>query len=121
MVCLYHGGGNGPAGMTATFVALHVAPHAEGFTTTRVGAAEGLLSGVAVGVDAETGRSREGLVARSADVSVVVLLVGGRAGGREVVVMLPGRGDRGDHLLVCGGWQRSSGGRHAAGRLVGGR
>lgn len=40
-----------------------------------MGAAEWLLASVRVGVDAQRGGAREGLVAGAADVAVVVLLV----------------------------------------------
>jgi hypothetical protein len=59
-------------------------------------AAEGLLACVTVAVDAQGGRAGEGLVACAADVAVVILLVGGCAGWREVVVVLPGWSDGGD-------------------------
>lgn len=65
-----------PARVAATLVALHVAAHAEGLSAARVGAAEGFLARVAVGVDAQRGRPRERFVAGSADVAVLVLLVG---------------------------------------------
>jgi hypothetical protein len=58
---------------------------------------------VAVGVDAQRGRAGECLVAGAADVAVVVLLVGGCAGGWEVVVVLPGRGDWRDEGWGLGG------------------
>lgn len=82
--------------MAATLVALHVAAHGEGLAAAGVCAAEGLLARVGVGVDAEGGGARESLVAGAADIPVMVLLVRGGAGRREVVVMLPGRGDGGD-------------------------
>lgn len=86
-------------------MALHVAAHGEGLAAAGVGAAEGLLARVRVRVDAQRGRAREGLVAGAADVPLVRLLVGSRGGGREVVVVLPGRVDRGDERgrLSCGG------------------
>jgi hypothetical protein len=59
-------------------------------------AAEGLLASVRVRVDAQGRRARESLVACTADIAVVVLLVRGCGGGREVVVVLPGRGNRRD-------------------------
>lgn len=105
---LYHGGSNWSTGVAAPLVALHVAPYAEGLAAASVGAAERLLAGVAVRVDAKAGRSGEGLVAGAADVSVVVLLERPGGGGREVVVMLPGIGDLRDHLLGRGRRQRSS-------------
>lgn len=83
-------------------MALHVAAHGEGLAAAGVRAAEGLLAGVAVGVDAQRGRAAEGLVAGAADVAVLVLGVGGCCGRGEVVVVLPGRGDWGDEG-VCGG------------------
>lgn len=90
-------------------MALHVAAHGESLSAASVCAAEGLLARVAVGVDAQRGRTRESLVAGAADVAVVVLLVWGCAGRGEVVVVLPGRGDWGDEggrlsgLVVNGG------------------
>lgn len=100
-VFLYHGSCDGPTTVATTLMTLHVAAHTEGLPTTSVGAAEGLLARVAVRVDAQAGRSREGLVAGAADIAIMVLLVGCGAGGREVVVVLPGRVHRGDNLLRC--------------------
>lgn len=97
---------------------LHVAAHAEGLPTTGVGAAEGLLARVAVGVDAQAGGSREGLVAGAADIAIMVLLVGRGAGGREVVVVLPGRVHRGDNLLRCCWRRERSGGSGGSRALV---
>lgn len=106
--------------MTTSLVALHVAAHAKGLAATDVRAAEGLLARVAVRVDAQAGGAREGLVAGAADIPVVVLLVGGGVGGREVVMVLPGRGDgRDDRLVGGGGGHGSSRGR--GGTLVVGR
>lgn len=119
--CLYHSCGDGASCVAATLVALHVASYAEGLAAAGVSAAEWLLAGVAVRVDAQAGRSGEGLVASSADVPIVVLLVGCRAGRREVVVVLPGRSDGSDHLLVCGRCRHRSSrwSRHSGGALVG--
>ena len=86
--------------VAAPLVALHVAAHGERLPTAGVGAAEGLLARVGVGVDAQRGRAREGLVAGAADVAVVVLLVLGCGGGREVVVVLPGGSDGRDEWLL---------------------
>lgn len=104
---------HGTAGMAATLVALHVAAHAEGFAAAGMRAAEGLLAGVAVRVDTERRGPRECLVAGAADVTVVVLLVGRRARGREVVVVLPGWGDWRDHLLRWEWRGSSSSGRRS--------
>mgnify|MGYP006919977505 CR=1 FL=1 len=82
--------------MAATLMALHVTAHGESLTAAGMRAAEGLLASVRVRVDAQGGRARESLVACTADIAVVVLLVRGCGGGREVVVVLPGRGDRRD-------------------------
>lgn len=86
--------------VTPPLVALHITPNGEGLPTTRMRAVEGFLARVRVRMDAQTGRAGEGLVAGAADVAVGVLLVGGCAGGGEVVVVLvlvwPGRGDGGD-------------------------
>jgi hypothetical protein len=56
--------------VAAPLVALHVAPDAEGLAAPGVGADKRLLARVGVAVDAERARSREGLVARLADVAV---------------------------------------------------
>lgn len=106
---LYHSGSDRAASMATALMTLHVAPHTEGLPTAGVCAAERLLAGVAVRVDAQTGRAREGLVAGAADVAIMVLLVGSRAGRGEIVVVLPGRGDGGDHLRMSGG-RRGRGG-----------
>ena len=96
--------------MTASLVTLHVAPHREGLSATSMGATEGLLTRVAMRVNAQTGGSRESLVAGAADIPVMVLLVGGGVRGREVVVVLPSRSHGRDHLLVvsCSGRGSSS-------------
>ena len=104
MVVLNHSR-NRTTGVTTPLMTLHVAAHRERLSTARVGATEGLLARVAVGVDTQAGGPRESLVAGAADVAVMVLLVRGRVGGREVVVVLPGRSDRRDHLLVCLRWR----------------
>lgn len=96
--------------VASPLVALHVAAHREGFSTSCMCAAERLLTSVAVRVNAQAGGPRESLVAGPADVPVVVLLVGRGVGGREVVVVLPSRVDGRDHLLrsCChGGGSRS--------------
>jgi hypothetical protein len=77
-------------------MALHIAAHGESLTAAGMGTAERLLTGVRVGVDAQGRRARESLVAGTADIPVVVLLVRGCGGRWEVVVVLPGRGDGGD-------------------------
>lgn len=94
--------------MASPLMTLHVTAHRESLPAAGMGAPERLLARVAVGVDAQAGGSRESLVAGAADVAVMVLLVGGGVGGREIVVVLPGGGDGGDHLLrvrcrSCGG------------------
>lgn len=103
---LYHSGSNWSTGVAAPLMTLHVTPYAESLAASCVGATEGLLAGVAVGVDAEAGGPGEGLVAGATDISIMVLLEspGGRRG--EVVMMLPGVGDLRDHLLR-GRWHRS--------------
>lgn len=73
---LDHCSGDGTASVAATFVALHIASHAEGFPAPGMCTAEGLLAGMAVGVNSQARGSREGLVACAADISVMVLLVG---------------------------------------------
>lgn len=85
--------------MASPLMALHVAAHREGLSTSRMCAAERLLTSVAVRVNTQAGGPRESLVAGPADVPVVVLLVGRGVGGREVVVVLPSRVDGRDHLL----------------------
>lgn len=79
---------------------LHVTAHREGLAASGMSAAEGLLARVRVRVDAERGRPRERLVAGTADIPVVGLLVGRCCGRGEVVVVLPGRGDWSDGV----GW-----------------
>jgi hypothetical protein len=95
--------------MATTLVTLHIAPHAEGLAAASMCAAERLLASVAVGVDAEAGGPREGLVACPADVAIMVLLIRCGAGRGEVVVMLPGRGDGRNHLLMARGGKRCRG------------
>lgn len=58
-------------------MALHIATHRESLTAAGMCAAEGLLASVRVGVDAQGRRTRESLVAGTADIAVVVLLVRG--------------------------------------------
>lgn len=77
-------------------MALHIAAHRECLAAPGVRASERLLARMRVRVDAQRRRPRERLVARPADIPVMVLLVRRRAGGREVVVVLPGWGDRRD-------------------------
>lgn len=77
-------------------MALHITAHREGLPTPGMRTPERLLARMRVRVDAQRRRPRERLVARPADVPVMVLLVRRRAGGREIVVVLPGRGDRRD-------------------------
>jgi hypothetical protein len=82
--------------MTSSLMALHVTPHGEGLATARMGTPERLLAGMRVAVNAQRGRTGEGLVACATDIPVVVLLVRCCGGGGEVVVVLPCRGDWGD-------------------------
>lgn len=49
--------------MTASLVSLHVAPYAEGFSTSFVGTLEWLFTSMRMIVDPETGRSRKCFVA----------------------------------------------------------
>lgn len=79
-------------------MAFHVAAHGECLATAGMCAVEWLLAGVGVGVDAQAGRPREGLVTGAADISVMILLIRRSTGGREVVVMLmrPRRSHGGD-------------------------
>lgn len=58
-------------------MALHVATHRESLSTASMCAAEGLLTSVRVGVDAQGRRARESLVASAADITIMVLLVWG--------------------------------------------
>lgn len=57
--------------MTSALVAFHVAAHAKRFTTAGMRTAERLFASVAMRVNAQAGRSRKGLVACAADVSVI--------------------------------------------------
>lgn len=76
---------------------LHVAPDAERLATPRERALEGLLPCVGMAVDAERAWSREGLVARLADIPVLALGEGCRGGGSNVMMVLPGvAGRRGE-------------------------
>ena len=61
--------------MATTLVAFHVAPDAEGLATTGDWALEGFLASVGMAVDAKRTGTREGLVARLADVSILTLRV----------------------------------------------
>jgi hypothetical protein len=61
--------------VTTTLVTLHVAADRKGLAAAGVCAAEWLLAGVRVRVDAQRGGAGEGLVAGAADISVVVLLI----------------------------------------------
>ena len=94
--------------VASPFVALHVAAHAKCLPAASVGTPEWLLACVAVRVDPERRRTRESLVACSADIPVLVLLVGSCSGRREVVVVLPGgsnwRNDLRRNLGWCGDW-----------------
>lgn len=54
---LNHCSSDGAAGVAAAFVALHIASHAEGFPAPGMCAAEGLLAGMAVRVNAQAGGS----------------------------------------------------------------
>jgi len=56
--------------MAAAFVSLHVAAYAERLSTPGLRTLVWLLTGVAVTVNTQTARSREGFVARRADVAV---------------------------------------------------
>jgi hypothetical protein len=59
--------------MATSLVSLHVAADAEGFAASGLWALVRLLACVAVTVDAQTTRAREGLVAGRADVTVLRL------------------------------------------------
>lgn len=67
-------------GSTATvatsLVALHITAYTEGLATAWTRATEWLFTGVAVRVNAEAGRSGEGLIAGAADIPVMVEWVG---------------------------------------------
>ena len=77
------------AAVTASFVPLHVASHAESFTAPFVGAQERLLARVRVAVDPQTGWSRKSLVAQLTDVPILRRAGKvGRGRRRDVVVML---------------------------------
>lgn len=96
-------GRNSTTRVAATLMALHVTAHGESLATTSVGATEGLLTRMRVGVNAQGGRTRESLVACTADISVVVLLIWSRSAWRKVVVMLPGGSDWRDERWRRGG------------------
>jgi hypothetical protein len=87
-------------------VALHIRPDGESLSTTGMRAVEWFLASVRVRVDAQTRGSGEGLVAGTADISVVVLLVRGCVGGGEVMVVLvlPSGSDGGDEGGRLLGW-----------------
>lgn len=106
---LDHGGSNWAARMATTLMTLHIAPYAEGLAAAGMCATERLLASVAVGVDAQAGGPRKGLVACPADVAIMVLLVRRGTGRGEVVVMLPGGGDGRNHLLMTRGGKRCCG------------
>jgi hypothetical protein len=59
--------------VTATLVALHIASHAEGLATPCLRTFVRLFTGVAVAVNAQTARPREGLVAGGANVPILRL------------------------------------------------
>jgi hypothetical protein len=99
------------SGMTAPLVPLHVAADTEGLPAAHMGASEGLLARVTVGMDSQTGRPREGLVAGPADVSVMILGIWRGAGRREIVVVLPRRVPGRDHRWSISRWR--DGGRRA--------
>lgn len=61
----------GRGAMTAALVTLHVASDAESLSASGLRAHERLLASVAVTVDPQATRSRKGLVARLANVSVL--------------------------------------------------
>ena len=88
--------------MTAAFVALHVAAHAEGLAAAVVRASEGFLARVAVAVDSETARSREGLAAGLTDVTVLRGGKGRLRRGGDVVMVLPGVGVGGGRVRDVG-------------------
>lgn len=75
--------------MAAALMALHVTAHGKSLATAGMGAAEGLLARVRVGVDAQRRRAGKGLVAGSADIPVIILLVRGSGGRWEIVMVLP--------------------------------
>lgn len=78
LVVILNNSRNRTTGVTTPLMTLHVTAHRESLSTARMGATEGLLARVAVGVDAQAGGPRESLVAGAADVAVMVLLVRGR-------------------------------------------
>jgi predicted secreted Zn-dependent protease len=59
--------------VAATLMSLHVAPDAEGLAASGVRALERFLSGMRVAVDPERTRTRERLVARLTDVTILRL------------------------------------------------
>ena len=75
--------------MAAPFMALHIAPHAKGLSTTGVGALVRLFARMRVAMDAQTARSTEGFVASRANVSILTLRIGHAVHRIQIVVVLP--------------------------------
>jgi hypothetical protein len=75
--------------MAAPLVPLHVTPHTERLPATRVRTLVRLLTRMGVGVDLQTTRSTEGLIAGRADISVLGLREDGLRVLIDVVVVLP--------------------------------
>lgn len=59
--------------MTSPLMSLHITPHTERLAATLMRTLEWLLSGMGMAVDPQTARTRECLVARLADISVLGL------------------------------------------------
>jgi hypothetical protein len=74
--------------MTTTFMTLHIAAYTESLAAADVRTTEWFLARMAVGVDAQARRTGEGLMACSADISVVVKGIWRGVRRWEVVVML---------------------------------
>ncbi len=75
-------------------VTFHVAADAKRLAASQMGTLERLLARVRMGVDPETRRAGEGLVAGLADVAVLGLREGSGRRGGDVVVVLPWVGAR---------------------------
>jgi hypothetical protein len=61
------------AAVASSLVPFHVTSDAEGLATAAVRAAERLLTSMAMGVDLQTGRTAESLVASRAEIAILLL------------------------------------------------
>jgi hypothetical protein len=76
-------------GVTASLVALHITSNAKSLATALMRAFERLFASMAMGVNPEARRSREGLVASWADVPILRLRECSGGGWGYIMVMLP--------------------------------